>query len=158
MLHTSCSVNFISAISFPKNCLCFLFGARGGGGSGIHMYVTRLRAGRSGVESREGYRFILLTSRPALGLDDRVFFALHGSSPGVEAVGRWNWLSSSNPEVKNEWILTSTPPRCLHGLDRNDFTFVFTFTWVHGWLRHSATRSRFRDPMLHCISNPVSRQ
>jgi hypothetical protein len=68
-------------------CLCFLFGAEGGGGCGIHMYVTRLRAGRSGVESREGYRFPLLTSRLALGLNDRVFNALHGSSSGIEAVG-----------------------------------------------------------------------
>jgi hypothetical protein len=26
------------------------------------------------------------------------------------------------PGVKNEWSYTSTPPICLHGLDREDFT------------------------------------
>jgi hypothetical protein len=27
-------------------------------------------------------------------------------------------------EVKNEWRYTSTPPICLHGVDRDNFTFT----------------------------------
>jgi hypothetical protein len=36
-----------------------------------------------------------------------------------------------NSEVKNEWSCTSTPLIRLHGVDRN--TFTFTYTWLK-WL------------------------
>jgi len=32
-------------------------------------------------------------------------------------------LRPSGAKVKNEWSYTSTPPICLHGVDRDDFTF-----------------------------------
>ena len=31
--------------------------------------------------------------------------------------------SQSSHEIKNEWVYTSTPPKCLLGLDRDNFTF-----------------------------------
>jgi len=30
----------------------------------------------------------------------------------------------SSAKVKNEWSYTSTPPTCLHGMDRDNFTFM----------------------------------
>ena len=30
----------------------------------------------------------------------------------------------SSAEVKNDWLCTSTPHICCHGLDRNEFTFM----------------------------------
>jgi hypothetical protein len=39
----------------------------------------------------------------------------------------------SNAEVKNEWILTSAPPICHHGVDRDKFTF-YLFMEVHNFL------------------------
>ena len=44
--------------------------------------------------------------------------------PGVKRQGRE--VDHSPPfgtEVKNEWSYTSTPPVCLHGVDRDNFTF-----------------------------------
>jgi hypothetical protein len=35
-------------------------------------------------------------------------------------IGHW---PPSSTEVKNEWSSTSTPPICLHGKDKNNFTF-----------------------------------
>jgi hypothetical protein len=33
---------------------------------------------------------------------------------------------ASTVEVESEWSCTSAPSMCLHGLDRNSFTFSFT--------------------------------
>lgn len=33
----------------------------------------------------------------------------------------------SNAQVKNEWSYTSIPPPCLHGVDRDIFTFTCNF-------------------------------
>jgi len=33
-------------------------------------------------------------------------------------------------EVKNEWSHTSTPPTCLHGADRENFTFLYPMTTI----------------------------
>jgi hypothetical protein len=30
----------------------------------------------------------------------------------------------SSAEVKNEWSYTSTPPVCLHGVDRDNFNLI----------------------------------
>jgi hypothetical protein len=35
-----------------------------------------------------------------------------------------NHISSSNTEVKNEWSYTASSPVRLHGVDRENFTFV----------------------------------
>jgi len=36
-----------------------------------------------------------------------------------------NHSPPSNPEVKNKWSKTFNSPKCLHGVDREDFTFAF---------------------------------
>jgi hypothetical protein len=41
---------------------------------------------------------------------------------GAEQSGDHSLLS--NAEVKNEWSYTTTHPMCLHGVDRDNFTFV----------------------------------
>ena len=47
----------------------------------------------------------------------------------------------SSAEVKNEWSSNSTPPICLHGVDRDKFTFVclhhvcFAVCYVYNALR-----------------------
>jgi len=44
--------------------------------------------------------------------------------PGVKPPGREvNHTPPSTVEVKNEWSCTSTPPICLHGVDRENFIF-----------------------------------
>ena len=35
---------------------------------------------------------------------------------------------ASSAEVENQWSYTSTPPVCLHGVDRDSLTFTFTFS------------------------------
>jgi len=51
---------------------------------------------------------------------------IQGSFPGVEWPGRKADLSpSSSAKVTNEWSCTSAPPICLHGVDRDVFTFQF---------------------------------
>jgi hypothetical protein len=56
-------------------------------------------------------------------------FMYRGFFPAVKWPGREvNHSSPSVAEVKNEWIHTSTVPICLHGLDREKFTFLST--WV----------------------------
>lgn len=35
-------------------------------------------------------------------------------------------LVPSSVKVKNAWSYTSTPPICLHGVDRNAFVSLFT--------------------------------
>jgi hypothetical protein len=50
------------------------------------------------------------------------------SFPGVKRPGREvNHLPPSSAEVKNVWSHTSTPPICLHGLDREkNLPLIFT--------------------------------
>jgi len=52
---------------------------------------------------------------------------VHGyreSFPGGKAAGHEvDHLTPSTDEVKNEWNYTSSPPVCLHVVDRNNFTF-----------------------------------
>jgi hypothetical protein len=37
----------------------------------------------------------------------------------------------SNSEVTNEWSYTSAPPLCVHGVDRNSFTFIVYYYGDH---------------------------
>ena len=51
--------------------------------------------------------------------------------PGVKRPEREvNYSSPSNPEVKNGWSNTSSSPKCLHGVDREIFTFAFFSGYV----------------------------
>ena len=46
--------------------------------------------------------------------------------PGVMRPEREvNHSPPSNTEVKNKWSKTFNSPKCLHGVDREDFTFAF---------------------------------
>jgi hypothetical protein len=75
------------------------------------------------------------------GKDERFFFSIicpyrlwgpprlicsgyrHSFFFSVKAAGAWSEpLSPYSAEVKNEWSYTSTPPACLHGVDRRQFT------------------------------------
>jgi len=55
-----------------------------------------------------------------------------GTGKGGEALTPWvKWPEhetdhspSSRAEAKNEWSYTSSPAICLHGMDRNNFTFT----------------------------------
>jgi hypothetical protein len=44
------------------------------------------------------------------------------SFPWVKEVG-----CKSSAEVKKEWSYTSTPPVCLHGMHRDNFTFLLYY-------------------------------
>ena len=48
----------------------------------------------------------------------------------------------SREEVKNEWRYTSSPPKCLHGVDRDNFNFDLNVLWISctGLLVHTAVR------------------
>jgi hypothetical protein len=62
----------------------------------------------------------LKTSRSALG-------GIRGSLWEVKQLGHEvNHSASSRAKVKNEWSYTSTPYKCLHGMDRGKYT-PFTF-------------------------------
>jgi hypothetical protein len=75
--------------------------------------VTRLRAGRPGLDSRKGQGFILLTTafRLALGPSQpHNQLALGSVSLGVKwSVRKTNNSPQSSAEVKNEWSYISTP-------------------------------------------------
>jgi hypothetical protein len=90
--------------------------------------ATRLRAGRSGVRIPAEVRdFSFLQNLPYLlwGLVSLVFNGYQGSFPGVKRPGREvNHSPPSSAEVKNEWSYTSTPPICLHCVDRENFAFL----------------------------------
>jgi hypothetical protein len=72
-------------------------------------------------------RFLSCTKRPGRLGDptSHLFIGHRGSFPAVKRLGHEvNHSSPSNDEVKQEWSYTSSPPIRLHGVDRENFTFV----------------------------------
>ena len=70
-------------------------------------------------------------SSPAIPLDTGQFWNSGVSLPVLTiTVGPWggqmNYLTLIRAMVKNEWRYTSTPPVCLHGLYKDNFTFTPT--------------------------------
>ena len=58
-----------------------------------------------------------------------LFNEYRASFPGLRRPGsKVNHLHTCTAQVRNEWSYTSTPPTCLHGVDREKFIFAFTFT------------------------------
>jgi hypothetical protein len=56
-------------------------------------------------------------------------WAKGGFSFGGKQLGReLKHSTSCSAEVKNAWSYTSTPPVCLHGIDRDNFTLTFHIT------------------------------
>jgi hypothetical protein len=72
--------------------------------------VTSYRLGSSGFKSH-----------PALFLNVYWGFFLGAKQLGHEV----DHSPPSISKVKNKWSYTPTPPQCLHGMDRDDFTFTF---------------------------------
>jgi len=58
-----------------------------------------------------------------------------------------NHSPRSSAEVKDKWSYTSTPPICLHGLDREHFTFYLTL-YLDG-----NRGSELQNQHLLCIQN-----
>ena len=88
-----------------------------------------LRVGRSGVRIAAGKRLSSSPKRPGR-LWDRptlLFNGNRGSFPGVKRPGNdVDHSTSASTEVKCKWGYTSTPPTCLHGVYKENFTFTFT--------------------------------
>jgi len=100
-----------------------LWGSRGSAVSA----VTRLRAGRAWVRvtTRQGICLSSQRSRPAPGAYITPYAV---GTPGCEA----DISPLCNAEGKNEWSYTSTPPLCLQGMDRENFTFTLYKLWRSG--------------------------
>jgi len=82
----------------------------------------------SGFQSRR-WQDIFLFSKffgPALGPIQPPVRWYRGSYPEVKRSGRdVDQSHPSSAETKNEWSYTSTPPICLHGVGRGNFTLIF---------------------------------
>ena len=52
-----------------------------------------------------------------------------GFFPGGKETGAWNEpLTSSSTKVRNEWSYASSPPVCLHVVERNNFkVYIFYY-------------------------------
>ena len=79
-----------------------------------------------GFESRQGKAMYIVseTSTPALGPTQPSIQWVQGLFGGVKRAG--HDIEHTRPslvDVTNEWIYTSTTPICLHGMDRDNFTF-----------------------------------
>jgi hypothetical protein len=82
--------------------------------------MTRLRDGRSGFDSRRDRRFISTLKRLA-----SCSVGTGGFSSGVKRPGSEGTCSPlSSAKVKNEWSCTSSSPISLHGVDRNNRSFL----------------------------------
>jgi len=69
-------------------------------------------------------RLALGSSHPPIQWEPGATFAvaMGGYWPGYEV----DHSSLSNAEVKDKWYCTSTPPICLHTVERRNFTFILT--------------------------------
>jgi hypothetical protein len=82
---------------------------------------------RGGSSPGRGKRFFFSPKRPdrLWGPPSPLFNGYRGSFPGLQRPGREvNHSPPSSAEVKNEWSHTSDPPICLHGVNRDNFTFT----------------------------------
>jgi len=77
-------------------------------------------------------RFFPSTERPdrVRGSPRLLFNGYRGSFSGIKRpVSEVDHLPTFSVEVKNGWSYTSTPPICIHGVDRDNFTFC-TFLFI----------------------------
>jgi hypothetical protein len=59
------------------------------------------------------------------GLTSLLFDGYRGSFLGLQwPGGEVNPTPPSSAKVKHEWSYTSSPPMCLYGVDRENFTFL----------------------------------
>ena len=89
-----------------------------------------------------GQIFLTPPDRP-WGPPSFLFSWYQRSFPGFKRSGSdvVYWRPSSD-EVENEWSYTSTPPMCLHGVGRDNFTFDLNVFWINctGLLIQNAVR------------------
>jgi hypothetical protein len=91
--------------------------------------VIRLRADRSGVRIPAWAKRFLLTkmSRPALESNQPLIQRVPNTFPPIKRpVHEADHSPPSRVEVKNGWSRASAHPLCLHGVDKDYFTFNFT--------------------------------
>jgi hypothetical protein len=82
---------------------------------------TRLRVGRSGFRILVRVIYLLSSTKVQIGLWTLLASNEYGSSLP------WLKISHSSPysaEVKNKWRYVSTAPIRLHGIGRDNFTFI----------------------------------
>lgn len=71
-----------------------------------------------------------------------------GFLPGVKRPEREvNHSLPSNPEVRNVWSNISSSPKCLHGVDRENFTFAF----FSGYLPEGQLAKASRRPLRRSV-------
>jgi hypothetical protein len=96
--------------------------------SSVVSIVTRLQTRQSEVQLPLGAKLFSLLQNvlPSLPFD-----GYRGPFTGVKrSVFEGRHSPQSSDEIKNEWIYTSTPPICFHGVDRENFTFSISITYV----------------------------
>jgi hypothetical protein len=94
-------------------------------------YATRLPATIRGSNPDRSNRFSLLQN---VQIGSGVHPASYSKGTGVPSREQrglsFNYSPPSSTEVKNEWSYTSIPPICLHGVDREIFTFIVISKYV----------------------------
>jgi hypothetical protein len=104
-------------------CHCDLWG-------GVVSTVIMVLSGRSGVGTRLETSYFYLLQIVHNGCEtillsvQNVWMLFCGVKPSWLEVYH---LDSSSAEVMDEWSHTSTPSVCLHGVDRDTFTFFLPF-------------------------------
>ena len=94
--------------------------------------ATRLQVNGLEFESWQGQEILSFaqTHRPAVG-GTEPFIQWAPFFPRNQAAGPEAEHSSlSSAEFKSKWSYNSSPPICLHDVDRDNFTFIFTFTFT----------------------------
>jgi len=103
--------------------------------------MTRLQTGRFGG-SNSGRGGFFSSKRPDRFWSPTVFlFSWYRVSFwGVKRSERGvDHSCPSSAEVKNEWSYTSTSPTCLHGLDREKFTFYVFYLKMMSYVAYTGT-------------------
>ena len=79
-----------------------------------------------GFDSRQGQETFLFPRdvQTGFGIHAAVYIGVLGPVEGGWPERDVSHSFTSNAEFKNEWSYTSTPPVCLHGLDRDNFSFL----------------------------------
>ena len=100
--------------------------AKNGGWGSSATIVTRLRAGRSGVQIQAGARNFRVPKNVQTGS------GTHPASCSIEGVNRPGREADHSPassaEVRNEWKHSSTTHICIHGMYWSDCTVSFNYT------------------------------
>jgi hypothetical protein len=110
---------------------------------------TKLWLGRSGCRIVADARDLLISKRSTYRhwrQHSLIFNGCQGSFPGVKWPGRQaDHSPPSSDEDRNWWSYTSDPSIRLHGVDRDEFTFLYICSFVVQY-RADVTRSRICGP------------